>query len=160
MRVCGTVNDLAVSGAIPRYLSCGFILEEGFGVKELETIVQSMAEAAKEAGVRIVTGDTKVVQKGCADKIFINTSGVGSIPEGIALSQRHIQKGDKIIISGTMGDHGTAILLEREKFNVQSSIQSDCAPLNGMLQPVIHQFAHAVRVMRDPTRGGRCGHVE
>ncbi|MCX7708294.1 MAG: hydrogenase expression/formation protein HypE [Clostridia bacterium] len=154
LAVCGTVNDLAVSGAKPLYLSCGFILEEGFPVKELEEIVKSMAETALEAGVAIVTGDTKVVQKGGADRLFINTSGVGVIADGISYSPSKIQEGDKIIISGTMGDHGTAILLEREKFQVQSSIQSDCAPLSGMIDAVLKKFGSAVRVMRDPTRGG------
>ena len=154
LAVCGTVNDLAVCGARPRYLSCGFIIEEGFGVRELESIAESMAETAKEAGVRIVTGDTKVVQKGCADRIFINTAGIGFVPEDVNLSPKNIRKGDKIILSGTMGDHGTAILLERENLKVQSHIASDCTPLNNLIEPVIRKYSRAVRVMRDPTRGG------
>lgn len=152
--VCGTVNDLAVCGACPKYLSCGFILEEGLPLQELEAIVQSMADTAKEAGVRIVTGDTKVVPKGCADKIFINTAGIGFVPDWVYLSPSNIKKGDKIILSGTMGDHGTSILLERENFKVQSHIESDCAPLNILIEPVIRKFSYAIRVMRDPTRGG------
>jgi hydrogenase expression/formation protein HypE len=154
LAVCGTVNDLAVSGACPRYISCGFIIEEGFSIRELEAIVEAMASAADEAGVSIVTGDTKVVQKGCADKIFINTSGIGFIPENVMLSPKNIREGDKVILSGTMGDHGTAILLERENLKVQSPIASDCAPLYSLLGPVIREFPGAVRVMRDPTRGG------
>lgn len=152
--VCGTVNDLAVSGAHPQYISCGFIIEEGLNFRELELIVESMADTAKKAGVSIVTGDTKVVQKGCADKIFINTSGIGFVPEDVNLSTKNIKAGDKVIISGTMGDHGTAILLERENFKVQSNIESDCAPLNLLIEPVMKKLPHAVRVMRDPTRGG------
>jgi len=154
LAVCGTINDLAVSGACPQYLSCGFIIEEGLKLQELESIVESMADTAKEAGVRIVTGDTKVVQKGCADKIFINTAGIGLVPEEVNLSAKNIREGDKIILSGTMGDHGTAILLERENLKVQSHITSDCAPLNSLIEPVIKKLSNAIRIMRDPTRGG------
>lgn len=154
LAVCGTVNDLTVSGACPRYISCGFIIEEGFSIRELESIAESMADTAQKAGVSIVTGDTKVVHKGCTDKIFINTSGIGFIPEGVDLSVKKIRKGDKIIISGTMGDHGTAILLERENIEVKSNITSDCAPLNSLIEPVIKKLPNAIRVMRDPTRGG------
>jgi len=154
LAVCGTVNDLTVSGACPRYISCGFIIEEGFSIRELESIAESMADTAKEAGVSIVTGDTKVVPKGCADRIFINTSGIGFVPEGVDLSTKNIKEGDKIILSGTMGDHGTAILLERENLKVQSNIVSDCAPLNSLIEPVIKKLPSAIRVMRDPTRGG------
>lgn len=154
LAVCGTVNDLTVSGAIPLYLSCGFIIEEGLKLMELELIVKSMADTAKEAGVSIVTGDTKVVPKGCADRIFINTAGIGRIPENVDFSVKKVGKGDKIILSGTMGDHGTAILLDREDLKVRSRIESDCAPLNLLLQPVIQRFSGSIRVMRDPTRGG------
>lgn len=154
LAVCGTVNDLAVSGAVPRYLSCSFIIEEGLKLEDLESIVKSMADTAKEAGVSIVTGDTKVVQKGCADRIFINTAGIGLIPSNVNFSVKNIRKGDKIILSGTMGDHGSAILLEREGLNIQSNIASDCAPLNLLLQPVIRKYSGDIRVMRDPTRGG------
>lgn len=154
LAVCGTVNDLAVSGARPLFLSCGFIIEEGFEIAQLEEIVRSMAEAAKEAEVSIVTGDTKVVQRGGADKLFINTSGIGLVPEGISLSSGRIEKGDKVILSGTLGDHGTSILLERENFQIHSGLSSDCAPLNGMLQEVVREFGDEIHVMRDPTRGG------
>lgn len=154
LAVCGTVNDLTVSGAVPHYLSCGFIIEEGLKFQELERIARSMAETAKLAGVSIVTGDTKVVQKGCADRLFINTAGIGFIPENISLSTKKIKPGDRVILTGTMGDHGTAILLEREDLKIQSAITSDCAPLNLLLEPVLETFPHAVRVMRDPTRGG------
>lgn len=154
LAVCGTVNDLTVSGAIPQYISCGFIIEEGLKLKQLEQIVASMAETAKLAGVSIVTGDTKVVQKGCADRIFINTSGIGFLPENISLSPKKIKAGDQVILTGTMGDHGMAILLERENLQVRSEIASDCAPLNLLLGPVLEKFPDAVRVMRDPTRGG------
>lgn len=152
--VCGTVNDLAVSGASPKYLSCAFIIEEGFPISELETIVQSMAATAKEAGVCIVTGDTKVVQKGGVDRLFINTSGIGTLSKGADFSTKRIKYGDRVIISGTMGDHGTAIFLERENFNIQSNIISDCAPLNSMIDYVLKDFSEYVRIMRDPTRGG------
>lgn len=154
LSVCGTVNDLAVSGACPKYISCGFIIEEGLKLQELESIVETMADTAKKAGVRIVTGDTKVVQKGCADKIFINTAGIGLVPDGVNLSTKNIRNGDKIILSGTMGDHGTTILLEREHLKVESNIKSDCAPLNLLIEPVMRKLSCAVRVMRDPTRGG------
>lgn len=154
LSICGTVNDLAVSGACPQYLSCGFIIEEGFKISELIEIAKSMAETAREAGVKLVTGDTKVVQKGFADKIFINTSGVGFIPDRVSLSAKNIKCGDKVILSGTMGDHGTAILIERENLKVQSTIKSDCAPLNLMIKSVLDAFPDKVRIMRDPTRGG------
>jgi len=154
LSVCGTINDLTVSGACPQYISCGMIIEEGFSMRELELIVKSMADTAKEAGVSIVTGDTKVVGKGCADRIFINTSGIGLIPEDVDLGTKNIKAGDKIILSGTMGDHGIAILMERENFKIQSHVTSDCAPLNLLLEPVLKKFPHAIRVMRDPTRGG------
>lgn len=154
LAVCGTVNDLAVSGARPQYLSCGFILEEGLKFRDLEAIVKAMADTAAEAGVSIVTGDTKVVPKGCADRIFINTAGIGFVPEGVELSTKKIRSGDCVILSGPMGDHGTSILLEREQLKIESEIQSDCAPLNVLIGPVLAEFSQAVRVMRDPTRGG------
>ena len=153
LAVNGTVNDLAVGGAKPMYLSAGFVLEEGFSLVELETIVKSMAEAARKAGVMIVTGDTKVVGKGQCDKIFINTSGVGTVREGIALSCRNLQPGDSIILSGTVGDHGMAIMTSREGLSFQSRIASDCAALNSMISAVL-DLVPAVHAMRDPTRGG------
>lgn len=153
LAVCGTVNDLASSGAKPLFLSCGFIIEEGFSMVELEKIARSMAETALESGVKIVTGDTKVVQKGAADKIFINTSGIGTIPEGINLSGSNAKPGDRVIVTGPVGEHGCSILLEREKLNITSEIKSDCAPLNKMVENTLKAAAD-VHVMRDPTRGG------
>lgn len=153
LAVCGTVNDLATSGATPLYLSCGFIIEEGFSIEELEKIVESMAVTADECGVKIVTGDTKVVQKGAVDKIFINTSGIGVLPEGVNISGRNAKAGDKIIISGTIGDHGSCILLERENMGFQAEIKSDCAPLAGMVQDML-KITRQLHVLRDPTRGG------
>ncbi|AEY65695.1 hydrogenase expression/formation protein HypE [Clostridium sp. BNL1100] len=153
LAVCGTVNDLATSGAKPLYLSCGFIIEEGFGMDELERIVEAMSATAIECGVKIVTGDTKVVQKGAADKIFINTSGIGIIPDGLNISGRNAKVGDKIIISGTIGDHGSSIFLERESIGFNADIKSDCAPLSGMVQDIL-SVVPDVHVLRDPTRGG------
>ena len=154
LAVCGTVNDLSVSGAVPKYLSCGFIIEEGLPVVQLEEVAKSMSEAAKEAGIQIVTGDTKVVQKGCADKLFINTSGIGILPDGLELSTKNISKGDKVLISGTVGDHGTSILVEREGFFLQSEVSSDCAPLNGLISSLLCELKGSIKFMRDPTRGG------
>lgn len=153
LSVCGTVNDLSTSGAVPLYLSCGFIIEEGLKISELGEIVASMAATAAECGVRIVTGDTKVVPKGAADKLFINTSGIGLIPDGADISGRNARPGDKVIISGTLGDHGCAVLLDRENLGIKSDIQSDCAPLSGMVRELA-EGAVGVHVLRDPTRGG------
>lgn len=153
LAVCGTVNDLATSGATPLYLSCGFIIEEGFSMDELEIIVETMSITAKECGVKIVTGDTKVVQKGAVDKIFINTSGIGVLPEAIDISGRNARMGDKIIISGTIGDHGSCILLERENMGFQAEIKSDCAPLSELVKDML-EAASDIHVLRDPTRGG------
>ena len=154
LAVNGTVNDLAVGGAKPLYLSAGFVLEEGFLLAELETIVKSMAEAACRAGVMIVTGDTKVVGKGQCDRIFINTSGIGIIREGVNLSCRNLKVGDSIILSGTVGDHGMAIMTSREGLSFQSRIKSDCAALNGMIGSILDEVPLAIHAMRDPTRGG------
>ena len=153
LAVNGTVNDLAVGGAKPMYLSAGFVLEEGFSLVELEIIVRSMAEAARKAGVMIVTGDTKVVGKGQCDKIFINTSGLGSVMAGVNLSCRNLQVGDTLILSGTVGDHGMAIMTSREGLSFQSKITSDCAALNSMIIAVLDAVP-AIHAMRDPTRGG------
>jgi hydrogenase expression/formation protein HypE len=153
LAVCGTVNDLATSGAVPLYISCGFIIEEGFEIDELEKIVMSMAQTAKEAGVKIVTGDTKVVGKGAADKIFINTSGIGQIIKDISISGRNVMVGDSIIVSGTIGDHGTSILLLRENLNIAADINSDCAPLSGMIAQLLDEVDQ-VHALRDATRGG------
>lgn len=153
LAVCGTVNDLATSGAVPLYLSCGFIIEEGFSMEELEKIVETMSITADECGVQIVTGDTKVVQKGAVDKIFINTSGIGVVSDEIDISGRNAKVGDKIIVSGTIGDHGSCILLERERMGFQAEIKSDCAPLSGMVRDMLKVTSH-IHVLRDPTRGG------
>jgi hydrogenase expression/formation protein HypE len=153
LAVCGTVNDLSASGAIPKYLSCGFIIEEGFPMEQLEEIAASMAETARESGVLIVTGDTKVVPKGAADKLFINTSGIGLIPEGVDISGHNAKPGDKILVTGNLGDHGCAILLEREQLGIRTTVKSDCAPLAGMVRQLL-DAAPGVHVLRDPTRGG------
>jgi hydrogenase expression/formation protein HypE len=154
LAVCGTVNDLAVSGAVPKYLSAGFIIEEGFSIIQLETIVKSMAKTAEEAGVKIVTGDTKVVNKNKCDKIFINTSGIGFLAErhkGISKGEK-IKAGDKIIINGFIADHGLAVMSKRDSASIKFDGLSDCAPLNHLIQKVL-QIAE-VRFMRDATRGG------
>lgn len=153
LAVCGTVNDVATSGAVPKYLSCGFILEEGFPVADLKHICKSMAEMAKEAGVHIVTGDTKVVNRGHGDGVFINTSGIGFIPEGVSLSGAFCKPGDKILVTGTMGDHGITIMSCREELSFNADIQTDAAPLNHLIAEVI-AAAPDTRCFRDPTRGG------
>lgn len=153
--IAGTVNDLAVSGAKPLYLSTGFIIEEGFSLKDLEIIVKSMAEEAKKAGVLIVTGDTKVVDKGKCDKLFINTSGIGLLSEKLLdiSSGKNISVGDKIIINGRIADHGMAILSARNELNIRSTIESDCACLNHLIESVVASGAN-IKFMRDATRGG------
>ena len=153
LAVCGTVNDVATSGAVPKYLSCGFILEEGFPIADLKRICKSMAEMAKEAGVHIVTGDTKVVNRGHGDGVFINTSGIGFIPEGVNLSGAFCKPGDKILVTGTMGDHGITIMSCREELSFNADIQTDAAPLNHLIAEVI-AAAPDTRCFRDPTRGG------
>ena len=153
LAVSGTVNDLAVCGAIPKYLSCGFILEEGFSLEKLEDIVISMKKTADIAGVKLVTGDTKVVGKGEADEIFINTSGVGFLPDNVSPSINKVQSGDKVILSGNIGEHATAILLSRENFTIKTNIISDCAPVSPLTQLLFKQFPN-IKIMRDPTRGG------
>lgn len=153
LAVCGTVNDVATSGAVPKYLSCGFILEEGFPVADLKSICKSMAEMAKEAGVHIVTGDTKVVNRGHGDGVFINTSGIGFIPEGVNLSGAFCKPGDKVLVTGTMGDHGITIMSCREELSFNADIQTDAAPLNHLIAEVI-AAAPDTRCFRDPTRGG------
>lgn len=153
LAVCGTVNDVATSGAVPKYLSCGFILEEGFPVADLKRICKSMAEMAKEAGVHIVTGDTKVVNRGHGDGVFINTSGIGFIPEGVSLSGAFCKPGDKVLVTGTMGDHGITVMSCREELSFNADIQTDAAPLNHLIAEVI-AAAPDTRCFRDPTRGG------
>lgn len=153
LAVCGTVNDVATSGARPQYLSCGFILEEGFPIDDLKKICASMAAAAQEAGVRIVTGDTKVVNHGSGDGIFINTSGIGILAPGRELSGSLCQPGDKVLVSGTLGDHGITIMSCRESLDFAAPVESDAAPLNHLIEQVIDAAPH-VRCFRDPTRGG------
>ena len=153
LAVCGTINDLSVVGAKPLFLSCSLIIEEGLEQNILKKIVLSMKKTAQRAKVQIVTGDTKVVEKGSADKIFINTSGIGILPKGIELGKEKIEAGDKIIISGTIGDHATAILSSREGLEFQTSMESDCAPLADMIGSIL-KFKDKIKFMRDPTRGG------
>ncbi|EHD20800.1 hydrogenase expression/formation protein HypE [Brenneria sp. EniD312] len=152
LAVCGTANDIAVSGATPQYLSCGFIIEEGFSGADLRRIVESMAQTARDAGIQIVTGDTKVVPRGAADKIFINTSGIGAIPTDIRWGAGEIRPGDKIIVSGTLGDHGAAVLNLREQLGLEAELASDCAVLAPLIAPL--RDIAGVRALRDATRGG------
>ncbi|MBP5313742.1 MAG: hydrogenase expression/formation protein HypE [Eggerthellaceae bacterium] len=153
LAVCGTVNDVATSGAKPLYLSCGFILEEGFPIDDLKRICQSMADVAKEAGVSLVTGDTKVVNKGHGDGIYITTAGIGLIPEGIDLGGQNIKPGDAVLVSGTLGDHGITVMSCREGLSFKTDLQSDAAPLNHLIADVLSAAPHT-RCFRDPTRGG------
>ena len=154
LAVNGTVNDLAVSGAEPKFLSASFILEEGFPLPQLAAVVNAMAEAAASAGVRIVTGDTKVVERGHGDGCYINTAGVGALRAGINVGPNRAQVGDIVLVSGTIGDHGMAIMSVREGLEFESQIRSDCAALNGMIADVLDAVGPAVHTMRDPTRGG------
>ncbi|SNR68423.1 hydrogenase expression/formation protein HypE [Desulfurobacterium atlanticum] len=150
LSVCGTVNDLTVSGAVPKFLSLGLIVEEGLPIKELEEIIKTIAETAKSAGVSVVTGDTKVVEQGKCDRIYINTAGIGEIKR--TFSSEKVKPGDLIIVTGTVGDHGIAISLAREEFDMEIPVESDCAPLNSLLVPLFD--IEGVKWMRDPTRGG------
>ncbi len=153
MAVCGTLNDLAMSGAKPLYLSCALIIEEGFAIEDLRRITESMQRTAQEAGVMIVTGDTKVVDNGKGDGVYINTAGIGIIADGTHVSPQHIEVGDSIIINSDIARHGIAIMLEREGMNFESSIQSDCADLSGLVQHLLEAGIHP-HCMRDLTRGG------
>jgi hydrogenase expression/formation protein HypE len=153
LAVHGTVNDLAVSGAVPRWLSVAFVIEEGFAVRDLREIVADMAAAAVEAGVVLVTGDTKVVPKGAADGLYITTAGVGIIPAGRELSMAGVRPGDKVLLSGTLADHGMAVMLARGDLGVEAAIASDTAPVSGAVEALL-AAAPGTRWMRDPTRGG------
>jgi hydrogenase expression/formation protein HypE len=152
LAICGTVNDLAMVGAMPVALTCGFVIEEGLSFDVLQRVVKSMQEAAQEAGIHIAAGDTKVVQKGGADKLFINTSGIGKFADGVNISGANARNGDVIIVSGTIGDHGIAVLSAREGLGFETTLESDVAPLNHLVQAMI--CAGEVHVLRDPTRGG------
>ena len=154
LAVHGTVNDLAMGGAKPLYLSASFILEEGFPLADLARIAESMGAAAREAGVKIVTGDTKVVERGKADGVFISTAGIGLVPEGLSLSGDRARPGDAILVSGTMGDHGVAIMSSRENLQFDTAIVSDSAALHGLVADMVAACGPQLRLMRDPTRGG------
>lgn len=153
LAVCGTVNDIAMSGAKPLFLSCAFIIEEGFELEKLEEIVKSMAEEAEQAGVKIVAGDTKVVEKGSADGVFINTSGIGVLLEDVNIKACNAIPGDVVIVNGTLGDHGTAIMCERNGLGFEGNIKSDCASLNGLVESIL-EVCDDIHVLRDATRGG------
>lgn len=153
LAVHGTVNDLAMSGAVPQWISAAFVLEEGFGIAELKEIVADMAAAATAAGVQIVTGDTKVVPRGAADGLFVTTAGVGTIPEGRAFGAASVRPGDRLVMSGTMGDHGTAVMLARGDLAIEADIESDTAAVGPMVELLL-DAAPTTRWLRDPTRGG------
>lgn len=153
LAVCGTVNDLAVGGATPRYLSIGFIIEENFAVKELKRIASSISAAAREAQVRIIAADTKVVEKGACDKLFINTSGIGTVHKGVTWSGNNAREGDKILLSGDIGDHAIAVLSTRKGIGFQTSVKSDCAPLNLLVNDLLPAASY-IHTVRDITRGG------
>jgi hydrogenase expression/formation protein HypE len=153
LAVCGTLNDLSVMGSRPLFISCSLIIEEGLPEDILEKIVLSMSKTAESAQVQIVTGDTKVVERGAADQVFINTSGLGIISEQINLGRDKIKAGDRVLINGTIGDHATAVLSSREGLEFESSVQSDCADLSGLIGSIL-RYKEKIRFMRDPTRGG------
>jgi hydrogenase expression/formation protein HypE len=153
LAVNGTVNDLAVGGARPLFLSAAFILEEGLPLADLRRVVESMRTACAEAGVRVVTGDTKVVDRGKCDGMFVTTAGIGVVPEGVALSIRNARPGDRVLVSGTLGDHGIAVMSVREGLEFETVLESDTAPLHGLARMML-DACPAIRCMRDPTRGG------
>lgn len=153
LAICGTINDLAVGGAVPLYLSCAAIIEEGLKIDELRDIARSMAQTAKDAGIDIVTGDTKVVNKGACDRMFITTTGIGVIRQGLDLGIQHVRPGDRILVNGLLGEHGAAILGARGDMALEAPIASDCAPLHGLIAALL-AAAPATRFLRDPTRGG------
>jgi len=153
LAINGTVNDVTMCGATPLYLSVGLIIEEGFPMSDLETILRQMGTAARQAGVMVVTGDTKVVPKGAADKLFINTSGVGLIPEAVHVASNNARVGDTVIVSGTIADHGITVLTQREGMTFDSSVKSDSAPLNHLVKKML-AITTDIHVLRDPTRGG------
>ncbi len=159
LAVCGTINDLAMGGATPLYLSAGFILEEGLPLADLERVVASMAAVARTAGVQVVTGDTKVVDRGKADRLFINTAGIGVVPAGVEVGSRRVRPGDVVILSGSVGDHGMTIMSLREGLRFSAPLESDCAPLHGLVAAMLDTLSEGPGVetlhgLRDPTRGG------
>jgi len=153
LAVCGTVNDLAMVGAVPLYLSLAFIIEEGLAQADLSRIVSSVQKAASEAGVQVVTGDTKVVNRESADELFINTAGLGIVPPGVDISGDKAKAGDVVILSGSVGEHGIAVLSRREGLSFSTELESDCAPLNKLVAEML-EVSHQIRSLRDPTRGG------
>jgi len=153
LAVCGTVNDLAMSGATPLYLSISLVIEEGFLLTDLQRVMASAKRAAEEAEVKIVTGDTKVVNRGSADKLFINTAGIGLVPQGVDISGSKASPGDKVILSGTIGDHGIAVMSQREGLQFSVPIESDCAPLHKLVAEMLGT-SNCIHCLRDPTRGG------
>ncbi|HEY40341.1 MAG TPA: hydrogenase expression/formation protein HypE [Dehalococcoidia bacterium] len=153
LAVCGTVNDLAMSGATPLYLSLSLIIEEGLPMADLQKVMASIKKSAEEAGVSVVTGDTKVINRGSADKLFINTSGIGVVPPGVDISGSGAKPGDSIILSGTIGDHGIAVMSKREGLEFSSPVESDCAPLHGLVADML-KVTGQIHCLRDPTRGG------
>ncbi|MEO7392466.1 MAG: hydrogenase expression/formation protein HypE [Ramlibacter sp.] len=153
LAVAGTVNDLAVSGARPLYLSCGMVIEEGLPLETLRRVAASMKRVAAQAGVAIVTGDTKVVERGAADQLFINTAGVGVVPRGISISAHNARPGDQVLVNGYLGDHGTAILVARNELALQSTVESDCQPLASLIAAML-AVCPGIRCLRDATRGG------
>ncbi len=154
LAVHGTINDIAVGGARPLYLSASFIIEEGFPIVDLRRIADSMGCASRDAGVPIVTGDTKVVERGKADGVFISTTGIGALPDGLDLSSDKVRPGDRVILSGTIGDHGIAVMSKRQNLAFDTDLVSDSAPLHGLVAAMLEAGGKALRVMRDPTRGG------
>lgn len=153
LSVNGTINDLAMCGAVPLFLSCGMVLEEGLSVEDLRAVVDTMRKMADAAGVSIVTGDTKVVEKGAADRMFVNTAGIGVVPAGINISSKRARPGDKIILNGHLGDHGCAILLARNELEIESDIVTDCQPLHGLVAAML-KVCPDIHCLRDATRGG------
>lgn len=154
LAVSGTVNDLLVVGAKPLFISTAFIIEEGFSSEALKRIVESMEKIAEESNIKIITGDTKVVEKGKADGVYINTSGIGIIVDGVEVSYERIKPGDKIIITGTVGEHEASVIIGRGELGIAGEIESDCAPLTDLLLPIMKKFGPHIKIMRDPTRGG------
>lgn len=153
LAVCGTVNDLSMVGARPLYLSVSFIVEEGLPIAELERVARSIQEAAEEAGVTVITGDTKVVNHGSADRLFVNTAGIGEVPEGVDISGSNARPGDAVIVSGPLGDHGIAVMSQREGLSFAAGVESDVAPLNHLVQAML-KASGRIHALRDPTRGG------